>query len=169
MGLPKKLKNMNLFVDGGAYLGEVSEVTLPKLTRKMEGYRGGGMDSEVQVDMGLEPMELEFTCGGIVSDLLGGFGAPTHDAILYRFAGSYQADDTGLVMPVEVVVRGRPQEIDMGNAKPGSDTEVKFKVAASFYRLIINGREKFKIDPMAMVFVVDGVDRLTAHRAAIGL
>lgn len=167
-GIPK-LKNMNLFRNARGMLGEVTEITLPKLSRKMEGYRAGGMDAEVDIDMGGEKLELEFTCGGIVSELLDGFGAATHDADLYRFAGAYQSEDTGQVIPVEAVVRGRYQEIDMGNGKPGSDTEHKYKVTCSYYKLIVNGREKVEIDIMGMIFKVNGDDRLAAQRLAIGL
>ena len=35
MGLPRKLKNFALFVDGENYMGEVPEVTLPTLTRQI--------------------------------------------------------------------------------------------------------------------------------------
>jgi uncharacterized protein len=42
MALPKKLKYLNLFNDGFNYMGIVSSLTLPKLTRKLEKYRGGG-------------------------------------------------------------------------------------------------------------------------------
>ncbi|HEO8107653.1 phage major tail tube protein, partial [Yersinia enterocolitica] len=34
MALPRKLKLMNLFNDGRDYMGIVSAITLPKLTRK---------------------------------------------------------------------------------------------------------------------------------------
>ena len=47
MALPRKLKNMNLFNQGRSYIGEVPSVTLPKLTRKLDEYRGGGMDGTV--------------------------------------------------------------------------------------------------------------------------
>lgn len=36
MGLPRKLKNFNLSVDGTSYLGEATEFTQPKLTMKLE-------------------------------------------------------------------------------------------------------------------------------------
>ncbi|MCF5956493.1 phage major tail tube protein, partial [Xanthomonas perforans] len=36
MALPKKLKALNLFNDGESYLGQVVEVKLPTLSRKME-------------------------------------------------------------------------------------------------------------------------------------
>lgn len=169
MGLASKLKNMNLFDDGASYLGIAAEVTLPKLSRKMEGFRAAGMDGELDIDMGQEKIELEFTLGGIVASAIAGFGVTTHDGKLLRFAGAYQADDTGGVIPVEAVVRGRYSEIDMGNAKPGADTEHKFKASCSYYKLIVNGREVVEIDIPGMVFKVNGDDRLAAIRAAIGL
>lgn len=43
MGLPRVLKNYNLFNDGESYMGQVEEVTLPKLARKTEDYRGAGL------------------------------------------------------------------------------------------------------------------------------
>ena len=43
MALPKKLKMMNLFNEGNSYLGQTGEVTLPKLGRKLEAWRGGGI------------------------------------------------------------------------------------------------------------------------------
>ena len=52
MALPSKLKNMNYFNEGNSYLGQIKTVTLPKLTRKTEDYRGGGMNATVKVDLG---------------------------------------------------------------------------------------------------------------------
>lgn len=42
MALPRKLKLMNLFIDGVSYLGVVQSVTLPKLTRKLENIAAAG-------------------------------------------------------------------------------------------------------------------------------
>src|SRR5476649_1322045 len=67
MALPKKLKYLNLFNDGHHYLGVVSSLTLPKLTRKLENYRGGGMSGAASVDFGLDDdaLTLEWTIGGM--------------------------------------------------------------------------------------------------------
>lgn len=167
--LPKKLKNMNLFNEGGSYLNQVPGVTLPKLGRKMEGYRGGGMDREVQVDLGGEPLEMEWSTGGFVDGLLEQEGAVGVSAHMLRFAGSYQDEDSGAISAVEVVVRGRHQEIDMGEAKVGSDTEHKIKSVLAYYKLSIDGVEKIEIDVLGMIHRVNGVDRLAQHRAAIGV
>jgi len=61
MGMPSKLKNFALFVDGVSWAGEVPELTPPKLTRKMEEFRAGGMRTPVKVDLGTEALELEVT------------------------------------------------------------------------------------------------------------
>lgn len=168
MALPRKLKSMNIFANGASWIGQATSVTLPPLTRKMEDYRGGGMNAPIKIDMGMEGLVLEFSAGGFMVDALADFGVTRHDATQLRFVGAYQRDDTGEVDAVEITVRGRYSEIDMGDAKPGDDTEHKFKAELSYYRLEVAGRERILIDILNMVEVVDGVDRLAQQRAAIG-
>ena len=169
MALPSKLKNFNVFNDGYNYQGKVAEITLPKLTRKMEEIRNGGMDSPVEADMGGEKLVLEYTCGGVVRESIKQFGATKVGAYTQRFAGAYQRDDDGGVDAVEVVVRGRPTEIDMGNAKPGDGTSHKFTVSCAYYKLSINDAVVLEIDSLNFIFIVDGVDRLAEQRRAMGL
>lgn len=167
MGMPRKLKQMMLFVNG-VWVAEGVGVTLPKLARKLEEYRAGGMGRAVKVDMGGEALEAEFTCAGIVRDVLAGYGS-TIAGVPLRFAGSYENDDTGEITAVEVVLRGRYEEIDMGEAKPGEDTELKAKMAVAYYKLDWNGSTLIEIDPINMIEIVDGLDLMAPHRAAMGL
>jgi len=169
MALPSKLKNMNLFNDGQSYLGQIPEVTVPKLARKLEGYRGGGMDAEIMVDLGGEVLEFEWKPGGFIDTAFTQFGAPTHDAIGLRWVGAYQDDSTATIKAVEVSVRGRHQEIDPGSSKPGDDTEMTVKSVCSYYKLTVDGRVLIEIDIMNMVHIVNGTDILAAQRAAIGI
>ena len=169
MALPRKLKNMNLFNDGVSFVGVATEVVLPTLTRKLEEYRGAGMNGPVDVDLGMEKLTVEHTYGGIVRELFTQFGITRADGVLLRFAGAYQRDDSGQVDAVEVVVRGRHEEIDPGKAKPGDGTEFKFKTACSYYKLSINGEVLVEIDMLNMVENIGGEDRLADQRAAIGL
>lgn len=169
MALPSKLKNFNVFNDGNNYQGKVAEITLPKLSRKLEEWRAGGMDSPIDVDLGGEKLVLEYTCGGIVRESLRQYGATKAAAYTQRFAGAYQREDDGGVDAVEVVVRGRPTEIDMGNAKPGDGTSHKFTVSCAYYKLSINDTVVIEIDPLNFIFMVDGIDRLADQRRALGL
>ncbi|MDN0075606.1 phage major tail tube protein [Crenobacter sp. SG2303] len=169
MGMPRKLKHFNMYGDGNDWRGEVKEITLPKLARKMEAYRGGGMGGEVDVDLGQEKLEAEIAFGGLMLDVFRNFGSAKAGGTLLRFAGSYQDDDTGEVIATEVVMRGRYTEIDMGGAKAGDDTEHKVKASLTYYKLIANGEELVEIDMLGMVEKFGGVDRLAEHRRAIGL
>lgn len=169
MALPRKLKNMNLFHNGNNFIGLVPEVTLPKLARKMEEYRAGGMDGPVDADMGGEKLTLDWTAGGIVKEALRTFGATSATAVAVRFAGAYQRDDTGEVDAVEVIARGRYSEIDMGGSKPGDATAHKYTLSCAYYRLDINGRTEIEIDQLNMIYIVDGVDILAEQRRAVGI
>ena len=89
MALPRKLKYLNLFNDGLSYMGVVSSVTLPKLTRKLENYRGGGMNGAAPVDMGLDDdaLSVEWTIGGFPDDQLWAqYAAASAASVPLRFA-----------------------------------------------------------------------------------
>lgn len=168
MGVPSKLKNMHAYVNGVSHAGIVAEVTLPKLSLKTEEWRGGGMLGPIMIDQGLDKLELEHTDGGLIESAFRDFGATSHDAVMVRFAGAYQEDGTGSVKAVEAIVRGRYTEIDMGNAKPGGDTEHKKKMACSYYKLSVDGQDWIEIDLLAGTFIVFGVDRQAEIQAALG-
>lgn len=169
MGLPRTLKDMMLFNEGLAYIGEVSSVTLPTLTRKMEQWRGGGMGGVAEMDLGLEAMELKSTFGGPMRDILRQFGVTTVDGVYLRFAGAYQQDDTSAVDTVEIIVRGRHKEIEFGDQKVGEAGEFGVTSGLVYYKLLWNGRTEIEIDILAGIEIVDGIDRRAAIRSALGL
>ncbi|CUI71131.1 phage major tail tube protein [Achromobacter xylosoxidans] len=171
MGMPSKLKNMNLYNDGQSYLGVVTAVTVPKLTRKMEAFRGGGMLGSAKADFGLDDdaMKMEWTIGGYVKQILQQYGAVGVDGVQLRFAAAFQRDDTQEVDSVEIVVRGRHSEIDRGESKVGDDTEVKITTECVYYKETLNGETLYEIDLLNMIQMVGGVDVTESLRRAIGL
>ncbi|MDH2998095.1 phage tail protein [Pasteurellaceae bacterium LFhippo2] len=168
MALPRKLKNFNISVDAVSYYGETTEYEQPKLAMKLEAYRSGGMLGEVKVNQGLEALESTFKMGGFVTSLVKLFGSKI-DGTLIRFNGAYQQDDTDEVSAVEILQRGRIEEIDNGSAKAGDDTEQSYKCALTYYKLIVDGAEIIEIDMINNVFKVNGDDKLAEIRKAIGL
>ena len=129
------------------------------------------MDGPVKVDLGHgdDGIQFDWTLGGWDTTLLRQFGAVKADGVMLRWAGSIQRDDTGEVSAVEVVARGRHEEIDFGDAKPGEDTEHKVTTTCTYYKLSIDGNVEIEIDLLNYVFVVNGTDMLAEHRKAIGL
>lgn len=169
MALPSKLKAFNLFQNGENFVGKIAEITLPKLTRKMEDYQGGGMGGPIKIDFGQEAIQMEWTAGGFLKSVLQQYGALKHDGVLLRFAGAYQAEDSETPDAVEIVVRGRHTEIDPGTAKAKEDTSFKVTTAASYYKLSVNGEDIIEIDFVNMIEKINGNDLLQALRTAIGL
>ncbi len=77
--------------------------------------------------------QWSWSLGGFPDSVNPGLHAATGvDAVPIRFAGSYQRDDTGETVAVEVVMRGRQKEIDTGEGKQGEDTESKISWFAPF-------------------------------------
>ena len=171
MGMPSKLKNMNVYNDGTSYAGQATSVTLPKLTRKMEAFRGGGLGGAVKVDFGLDDdaLKVEWTCGGYLTQVLKQYGSVDVAGVQLRFAAAYQRDDTQDVTSVEIIVRGRHSEIDRGEMKVGDDTEMKMVTECVYYKEVVDGETLFEIDVLNMIHIVGNVDTMQASRTAIGL
>lgn len=171
MALPRKLKHLNLFNNGNNFVGITESTTIPKFTRKFEKYRGGGMPGSVDIDLGLDDdaLNTEFTIGGAEALLFKQMGAATVDGIQLRFTGSIQRDDTGEVQAVELVVRGRHKELDSGEWKTGESNTTKVTSTNSYAKLTINGEVCYEVDLINMIEIIDGVDMMEAHRAALGL
>lgn len=171
MAMPRKLKNLNLFNDANSYLGVVKTVTLPPLGRKMEGYRGGGMSGPVKADLGFsdDGIQFEWKTGGLDLIALRQFGAVNASGVALRFSGAFQQDDTEAVSAVEVVMRGRHETIEMGDAEPGEDTEHSITTTCSYYKLIVDNEEIIEIDLLNFIEIVNGVDLLDKQRQALGI
>lgn len=171
MAMPRKLKNLNLFNDANSYVGVVKSVTLPPLGRKMESYRGGGMNGPVKADLGFsdDGIQFEWKLGGLDLIVLRQFGAVNAAGVALRFAGAFQQDDTEEVSAVEIVMRGRHETIEMGDAQPGEDTEHSVTTTCTYYKLIVDNEDIIEIDLLNFIEKVNGVDMLEKQRAAIGI
>ncbi|HHQ4468327.1 TPA: phage major tail tube protein [Aeromonas veronii] len=171
MALPRKLKHLNLFMDGGNWIGVSEDYTPAKLSQKFEAYRGGGMMGAANIHMGLDDSALDtsFTFGGVEADLVKRLGVAKIDGVALRFAGSFQRDDTGEVVPVEIVQRGRFKELDRGTFKSGDNSQSKISMVNTYYKETMNGVVLCEIDLINMIWIVDGVDLMAEHRKAIGL
>ncbi|ERI50491.1 major tail tube protein [Pseudomonas sp. EGD-AK9] len=171
MAMPRKLKNMNMFNDANSYQGVAKTVTLPDLARKMEAWRGAGMDGPVKVDLGHsdDGLQIEWTIGGLDLISIRQFGITNASGVGLRWSGAYQRDDDGTVISVEVIARGRHETYSFGDGETGEETEHTITTTCTYYKLIVEGNVEVEIDLLGMVFMVGDVDRLAEQRKAIGL
>ena len=162
------LKNVNMFVDGRGFAGQVMEVNLPKLTVKMEEHRDGGMDAPAEIDMGMEKLECDFSTSRIDAGLLRSWGLAPGSLVPITFRAALESED-GTVTAVAASVRGNVKEVDYGTWKPGEKVPLKCAMAVRYYKFEHGGELIHEIDVDNMVRIVNGVDRLAEQRAALGI
>ena len=160
--LPKILKNFNLYVDGRGYAGRVEEIVLPKLTLKTEEYQGAGMSAPVEIDLGMEKLEMELTFTEYDKDLFKLFGLTNGAEVAFTIRGAIQ----GVEAPESVIlnVRGFFKEMDFDSWKPAEKATLKCSVACTYYKLSVDGVELIEIDPINMIRYVNGSDQMTSVR-----
>lgn len=166
--IPEVLSNCAAFIDGVSFAGEVPTLTLPKLTKKTDDYQGGGMSAPIEMGLGLEKLEAAWTTNGVRRESLKYFGLADQTACNAVFRAAYKGLK-GSVKAVIVTLRGAVKEVDMGDWKPGDKAEIKHAMSVTYYKLEIDGRVMYEIDPLNMIQVVDGVDQLASERSALGL
>jgi P2 family phage contractile tail tube protein len=162
------LKNMNLFVDGRGQAGNIEEITLPKLTSKTEEFRNGGMDAPVEVEMGMEKLEMDFTLTRFDKEILKLYGLSSGNIKPLTIRGSLSSED-GTETGVIINLRGMIKEVDGGSWKPGDKATLKLSVALRYYKLTVGGEVIHEIDVPNMIRIIGGVDQLATQRANLGL
>lgn len=161
-------KNFNLFLDGFGYAGNVEEYQPPSLAVQVEDFRAGGMDTSVALDMGQEKMEATFKLSKITFEALRlwGVGQGQTFSLVVRCA---LEDLDGTVKPEVFTQRGTIRTIEFDAITPGSKAGVQITMDIREFAYEIDGVRVHDIDALNMKRIVNGVDRLAAQRAAIGL
>jgi len=168
--IPAIVKDGNLFVEGGGLAGRFQDLTPPKLSKKMEEIMAGGMLGAVDIEMAIEKLTCSFTLYEWNKEILKQYGVVGNASIGLRFMFALERDDaSGEVTPVEIVFRGKIQELDFNTFKKGDMTPLKVEMTGSYYRIDFDGETLIEIDMVGMVQKVNGVDVLADRRAAIGV
>ena len=167
--LPNEVKDWNLFIDGLNYSGRIDEITLPTLTRKTEEYFAGGMIAPVELDMGMEKLEMDFTLREYNPEVLAYFADPAISAITMRCTAVTFHEGSTNTNSVEIVFRGRWRSLEQGTLKRGESATLKVGVALAYYKYSHNGTALIEIDPVNYIETINGVDRAKARRTALGM
>lgn len=168
MALPKILRNFSLYVDGIGYAGKVTEATPPTLTVKTDEFRAGGMDAPVEIDMGMEALNLSFILAEYSDSLLGQFGLLDQNAVRVALRGA-MVDNGTAATSIVVNGTGHFKEFDPGNFVAGDNTEAKLNMGLRYYKMTIGGDVIHEIDVENMVRIINGEDQLASIRTAIGI
>jgi len=161
-------KNFNLFLDGFGYAGNVEEYQPPTLAVQVEDFRAGGMDTSVALDMGQEKLEATFKLSKITADALRLWGVGQGQTFSLVVRGALE-DLDGTVKAEVFTQRGTIRSIEHDAITSGAKSAVTLTMDIREYAYDIDGLRVHDIDVLNMKRIVNGVDRLAAQRAAIGL
>ena len=163
------LVNMNLYFDGNDFVGQVQELSPPKITPKFREYMAGGMGAAIDIPTGeVEKLESSFSLHSASKAVLKQLKVVPGSTVPFEFRGAKVSND-GSRGKVIVTQRGLIKDVDYGNWKPGDDTTLKIGMTLSYYRLAIDGEVIHEIDPVNFVTIIDGVDQTVELRDALGI
>jgi uncharacterized protein len=160
-------KNINLFVDGRGYAGQLDEFNAPELKQTTEEFRGGGMLGKVKLSMGLEPLDTSFALISYDKDVIALFGIAEGAKINLSARETLESFD-GEVKAVTHTMRGKIVTFTPGTSKAGELQPIKIEMSLTYYRLEHSGTVLHEIDLENMVHVINGIDSLAAQRRALG-
>lgn len=161
-------KNLNLWVDGRGFAGQIDEFNAPELALQTEEYRGGGMDAPVDINMGMEKLVSDFSLISYDRGVLALFGLREGQSVPLIVREALESSD-GTVTGVVHTLRGKIVRITPGTSKPGTLQPLKVDMSLNYYKLTHGGIVVHEIDVVNMVRTVNGVDTLEAIRIALGM
>lgn len=161
-------KFFNVFVDGQGYAGQAEEFNPPKLTLKTEEFRAGGMAAAIELTMGMEKLEADFTLISFDKNVLALFGVVEGNNVSFIVREVLESFD-GTTTPVVHTMRAKIKELDQGSVQPGAKTSLKVSMALSYYKLQHGGSVVQEIDVENLVQNINGTDVLSAFRGALGI
>lgn len=164
--LPRHLRNFNVMIDGRGYAGRADEVTLPTMSLATEEHRAGGMDMAVEVDMGMEMMELSIVLSDYDEQVIAGFGL-LGAGVPLRIMGAIQRQGEE-AQSVVIRALGGLKSREVGTWTAGKQTTT-LTYSLTKYAESINGVEYVNLDAVNMIRVINGVDQLASQRSALGI
>lgn len=169
MATPRILKNFNVFVNGRGQAGVAKTIKLPEISLKTEGFRGGGMDAETEVDMGMDAMTATYTFADPDPENFKLVGLATGNSVRTTARGSFVRDSDATRVAVVVEMGGRFKKMSMGDWEAGKASDQEFEHTLNYYRLNVGGEDVIEIDVINCKRIIGGVDQLAGIRADIGL
>ncbi len=168
MAVNMVLRKFVIFCDGFGKVGDCEAATLPSLKIKTEEFRGGGMDTPVEVDLGTEKVEFKFTMTSVDDQVIEKFGLYPGQSKAFTLRGSL-ASQNGETANVVCNLRGVIKTIDWKEYKAGDKATVDFEVACDYYKLSKGDRVMIELDVENVKRIIGGVDQLVNDRINLGL
>lgn len=165
--IPGALVDAELYLNGSNSLAGIAECELPKIEYATVTSEQYGLTAEVEIPLEGHLKKMDFkikienmnsTVGKLAVD----------DAIMIEIKGASQEMDTdnhGRVKTlVDVVIKGMVKSYDGPKMKSGDKMETSIEIAVTYYELIVDKKQIFKVDVFNGILSAGGKDNSDIRR-----
>lgn len=163
--LPRIHKAMNLYLDGENFIGRVQDVKLPDINIKTDPYQGGGMDAEVDIEMGMEKLDVQFTLAEFTPSVIKQLGLLTADRQLVLRSVLQRQGEAPVGMTVRM--QGGLKGLTRDQLQQGNKSNMQLTMNCNSYIEEQAGERLIEIDILNYVRIIGGTDQLAASRALL--
>lgn len=164
-----KINLYNCYQDGKKMVGLTDEVTLPDFDALTETLSGAGILGEIDEPtlghFGASEIEIPFLM--IDNQMFEMMDMSSSVNLTLRISNQAieQANFKTDFMPSRVVIKGKKKGFTMGSAKQGSAMKPSVKVEILYILIEVNGKKKFELDKINVVYKVNDKDLLQKARS----
>jgi P2 family phage contractile tail tube protein len=168
MALTYVMRKFIVYADGVGKFGEGEDCKLPAMEIHTEDFRGGGMDSAVKFDMGMNPLTLEFKLSAFDPQVYKLWGLYPGQDKQFTLRGSLASFDGSPYAAIASCL-GNLRKADADNFTPGKKILHTFTCDLSYYKLTLGEQLIYDIDIINGTRFVAGADQNQQDLIALGL
>jgi len=165
-----RITNINIYMDGGSFLGKAEEISLPSIGFKMAEHKALGMVGTMEFFAGFDKMEAKIKWNSFYRDALLKMADP-FQSISLQARGSLETWSNGgriAQVPMVVFMKVVSKNFPLGSFKQHDNVEVESNLTVYTCKQEIDGVAVMELDVMSNIFKVNGVDLLAQYKANTG-
>ena len=164
------ISNFAVYEDAVEFLG-MSEATLPEVENVAEEMSGSGIGGKLEsIVLGhVEAMTLTLNFRTVTAAAIK-LAEPRIHRIDLRAAQQEQNTRTGIIeaRSVKHILRVKPKKFSPGKLAAASAADASGEYAVYYYAIHIDGVKKIEIDPLNIIYIINGIDYMKDIRKALG-
>lgn len=161
------LQSFTININGFGMAGSGEKCKLPKIKKKMEKYRGGGMVAPRQHALGYEEFEFDCDLSAVNPQVIAQSAFLVSKGVSFSVR-AFLDGDQNTTHSLYMYMRGEAIENDFGEWEAGKKSMMKIKFALDALNLTVDGASIFDIDIENGVNTWNGTDVASMITAAIG-
>ncbi len=164
------LANANVYIDGVGLLGRAEEIEIPQPRHKMIDYKGLGMAGTAELWGGVDKLEARVRWASFDPQALAIAASPfqTHSFQVRGDLQQYTSQGRSAELPVVYLMTGVFKDTGSATFRHQAMVETHSVVSVYHCELYVAGTQIYLYDVFANLYVVGGVDQLSAFRVNLG-